>query len=138
MRDLPDRPSFAHYRRQAKELVRAHREGDEAVRERAAAVGARDRFLLADAQFVLAREHGCRSWPEFRQRIEASPLDELAALERGEVVVDSGLAYADGEQVRILVRKRLYRYTLSDRGRAMRSRASRRAGAKLPSARSSR
>jgi hypothetical protein len=48
-----------------------------------------------------------------------SPLDELAALERGEVVVDSGLAYADGEAVRVLVRKRLQRYTLSDRGRAI-------------------
>ena len=103
-----------------KELVRAFRAGDEDVRERvAAAVGGRDRFLLADAQLVLAREHGCRSWAEFRRLIEASPLDELAGLERGEVVIDSGLAYADGEPVRVLVRKRLQRYTLSDRGRAI-------------------
>ena len=120
MRDLPDRPSLEHYRREAKELVRAFHAGDEAVRERAAAVaGGRDRFLLADAQLVVAREHGCRSWAEFRQRIETSPLDGLAALERGEIVVDSGLAYADNEPVRILVRKRLYRYTISDRGRAI-------------------
>ena len=46
---------------------------------------------------MLAREHGCRSWAAFRRLIERSPLDELAALERGEVVVDSGLAYADNE-----------------------------------------
>jgi len=34
-------------------------------------------------------------------------------------VVDSGLAYADGEPVRVLVRKRLYRYMVSDGGRAI-------------------
>jgi hypothetical protein len=38
---------------------------------------------------------------------------------RGELVVDSGLRYGDGERVEILVRKRLHRYTLSDRGRAI-------------------
>ena len=43
----------------------------------------------------------------------------LAAEERGEAVVDSGLAYGDGEPVQILVRKRLYRYLLTDRGRAV-------------------
>jgi hypothetical protein len=100
MRDLPERPSVEHYRR-------------------VAAMSGRDRFLLADAQLVLAREHGCRSWAEFRRRIEASPLDDLADLDRGEAVVDSGHAFADGEPVRVLIRKRLYRYTLSDRGRAI-------------------
>jgi hypothetical protein len=120
VRHVPDRPSLDHYRREAKELVRAFRTGDEVVRQRVAAVvGDRDRFLLADAQLLLAREHGRRSWAEFRRLIERSPLAELAARERGEVVVDSGLAYADHEPVRILVRKRLYRYTLSDRGRAV-------------------
>ena len=138
MRDLPERPSLEYYRREAKDLVRAFRAGDEAVRARAAAVGGRDRFLLADAQLVLAREHGCRSWAEFRQRIGASPLDALAALERGEVVVDSGLAYADGEPVRILVRKRLCRYTLSDCGRAIEKSGKPPGWPKLPSARSSR
>jgi hypothetical protein len=82
-------------------------------------VTGRERFLLADAQLVLAREHGCRSWAEFRRRIATSPLDELAGLERGEAVVDSGLTFADAEPVRVLVRKRVYRYTLSDRGRAI-------------------
>jgi hypothetical protein len=119
MRDLPERPSLEHYRREAKELVRAFRAGDEDVRERAAAVGGRDRFLLADAQLVLAREHGFPSWAAFRRAIEDSPMDGLDRVERGEVVVDSGLAYADGEPVEILVRKRLYRYMLSDRGRAI-------------------
>jgi hypothetical protein len=119
MRDLPERPSLEHYRREAKELVRSHRAGDDDVRRRAAAVATRERFLLADAQLVLAREHGFPSWAAFRRALEESPLDELARLERGEIVVDSGLAYGDGEPVRVLVRKRLSRYLLSDQGRAI-------------------
>ena len=119
MPDLPEQPSLEHYRREAKELVRSHREGDEDGHRRAAPMPGRDRFLRADAPLVLARAHGCRSWAEFRRRIEASPLDELAGLERGKAVVDSGLTFTDGEPVRVLVRKRLYRYTLSDRGRAI-------------------
>ena len=120
MRELPDRPSLEHYRREAKQLVRAYRAGDEAARTRAARVlGDRDRFLLSDAQFVLAREHGLASWAELRRAAEASPLDALSAVERGEIVVDSGLAYGDGEPVEILVRKRLYRYLLTDQGRAV-------------------
>ena len=46
-------------------------------------------------------------------------LATLADAERGEVVVDSGLTYGDGEPVRIQVRKRLQVYDLSDRGRAV-------------------
>jgi hypothetical protein len=68
---------------------------------------------------VLAREHGFRSWAELRGAIEASPLEALAEHERGEIVLDSGLRYCDGEPVEVLVRKRLRRYTLSDRGRAI-------------------
>ena len=61
-----------------------------------------------------------------------SALAELSGLERGEVVLDSGLAYGDGEAVEVLVRKRLHRYVLSDRGALSRRRGSRRAGATLP------
>jgi hypothetical protein len=120
VRELPDRANLEHYRRQAKELVRAHARGDADALERARAVlGERDRFLLADAQHVLAREHGHRTWAELRRAVEESPLDKLARLERGEVIVDSGLAYGDGEPVLVLVRKRLHRYLLTDRGRAV-------------------
>ena len=48
-----------------------------------------------------------------------SAIAALAAEERGEAVVDSGLAYGDGEPVEILVRKRLHRFLPSDRGRAV-------------------
>ena len=48
-----------------------------------------------------------------------SALAELSGLERGETIIDSGLAYGDGEAVEVLVRKRLHRYVLGDRGRAV-------------------
>ncbi len=49
----------------------------------------------------------------------ADALANLAEQERGEALVDSGLAYGDGEPVRILVRKRLDHYLLTDEGRAV-------------------
>ena len=54
--------------------------------------------------------------------MSASPSSQLSTLvqtERGEIVVDSGLAYGDGEAIDVLVRKRLHRYVLSDQGRAV-------------------
>jgi hypothetical protein len=106
-------------RKEAKRLVRSHRAGDADALTRAAAVlGARDRFALTDAQYVLARERGHSSWADLRRALE-SPLAALMQQERGEVVVRSGLAYGDGEPVEIHVRKRLHRYDVSDRGRAV-------------------
>jgi hypothetical protein len=49
----------------------------------------------------------------------ADALSSLAQQERGELLVDSGLMYGDGEPVRILVRKRLDHYLLTDQGRAV-------------------
>jgi hypothetical protein len=106
-------------RKEAKRLVRDHRAGDAEARARADAVlGGRERFLLTDAQYVLARERGRSSWAELRHGL-ASPLAALMEREVGEVVVPSGLAYGDGEPVEIHVRKRLHRYDLSDRSRAV-------------------
>jgi hypothetical protein len=59
-----------HYRQEAKELLRAVRQGDppawararEALGDRAA-----QRFLLADALHVIALEHGFRSWPDVKR-----------------------------------------------------------------------
>ena len=62
-----------YYRKQAKALVRAHRAGEREAVERAGRVlGARagQRFLLTDAQFVIAREQGHRSWAELRRERE--------------------------------------------------------------------
>src|SRR3954467_7020149 len=78
---LPARPSLEHYKKQAKELLKAYRSADvETIRrvkrnhprfEKLAEPGFDvTKFALADAQLVIAREHGFESWPKFVQRIE--------------------------------------------------------------------
>jgi ankyrin repeat protein len=72
--ELPAHPDLEYYRKQAKHLLRSYEAGDAAARDRAAEVlGDRvaGRFLLSDAQFVLAQEHGFRTWAEFRADIES-------------------------------------------------------------------
>ncbi len=115
-----------HHRKQAKALVRAFRAGDEdavARAERVLGERAGTRFVLADAQHVIAREQGLRSWADLLRSSRSSTVDgslaELAQVERGEALIDSGVAYGDGEPVVIRVRKRLNRYDLDDRGRAV-------------------
>lgn len=89
VRTLPSRPSLEQYKKQAKDLVKAHQSGnDEAVRIVSTYYprpleGA---LRLADAQWVVARAYGFESWPKFTHHIEAlnrenSPISkfELAA-----------------------------------------------------------
>jgi hypothetical protein len=65
--ELPQRLDLDWYRTRARELLRAYRAGDKEAIER---VGPRERFVLADAQHVLAREHGYRNWADFKQWVE--------------------------------------------------------------------
>ena len=78
---LPARPSLEQYKKQAKELLKAYRSADvETIRrvkknhprfESLSAPGFDvTKFALADAQLVIAREHGFESWPKFARRIE--------------------------------------------------------------------
>jgi hypothetical protein len=70
---LPAHPDLEYYRKQAKHLLRSYEAGDAAARDRAAEMlgdRAAGRFLLSDAQFVLAQEHGFRTWAEFRADIQ--------------------------------------------------------------------
>jgi hypothetical protein len=72
--ELPAHPDLEYYRKQAKALLRSYEAGDAAARDRAAEVlgdRAAGRFLLSDAQFVLAQEHGFRTWAEFRADIQS-------------------------------------------------------------------
>jgi hypothetical protein len=70
-RRLPVRPDLAQLRNQAKDLLKAYRDGD---REASAdfaelhpkRVGAH-RATLADAQLVLARSYGASSWTRIVQ-----------------------------------------------------------------------
>jgi ankyrin repeat protein len=78
---LPAHPSLEQYKKQAKELLKAYRSADvETIRrvkrshprfEKLAEPGFDiSKFALADAQLVIAREHGFESWPKFTKRIE--------------------------------------------------------------------
>ena len=75
--EIPSKPDLAWYRKQAKRLQAAYRGGErEGVERVEEALGprARERFLLSDAQHVIASEHGFRSWAEFARSAEsASP-----------------------------------------------------------------
>lgn len=74
--ELPARLDLEWYRKQAKGLVRAWRDHDaEAVERVEEALGERahERFGLTDAQWVIASEHGYRSWAEFRHWVEMRP-----------------------------------------------------------------
>jgi Ankyrin repeats (3 copies) len=90
-RDLPARPSLEQYKKQAKDLLKNCKAGDpEALRRmqeyhRSGKVkpdSPRGRpFTLADAQFVIAREHGFASWPKFVRQLETpSGADSLGAV----------------------------------------------------------
>ncbi|HXO39111.1 MAG TPA: ankyrin repeat domain-containing protein [Candidatus Acidoferrum sp.] len=87
---LPARSNLEQYKKQAKELLKlchaADAESMRRVRENhprfsnVADAGLRNaRLTLADAQLVVAREHGFESWPKFAKRIEVIN-SEIAAL----------------------------------------------------------
>jgi ankyrin repeat protein len=76
---LPDHPDINQYKKQAKELVRDCADGSADALARIHKYLPRLRrpsgsppaaVRLADAQFVLAREHGYDSWPQFAKHIE--------------------------------------------------------------------
>ncbi len=78
---LPTHPSLEQYKKQAKELLKlCHASDAEAMRRVkeshplfghfADAELRSARLALADAQLVIAREHGFESWPKFTKRIE--------------------------------------------------------------------
>ena len=80
---LPAHPSLEQLRKQAKELLRAYRDGDPAASTRFAAIIPRFAnatgadALLADAQFVVAREYGFENWAALTTFLErpTSPQD---------------------------------------------------------------
>jgi ankyrin repeat protein len=81
-RELPQNPNLEQYKKQAKELVKAHAAGERSAAERIrtalprAAKAAPEqvleqRFALSEAQLVIAREHGFPSWARMKERIAA-------------------------------------------------------------------
>ena len=72
---LPARPSLEQLRKQAKDLLKAYRAGDPPALARFQAHDPRaiseKRVALADAQLVLAREYGFRSWAKLKHHVES-------------------------------------------------------------------
>jgi hypothetical protein len=90
-RTLPVRPDLDQYKKQAKELLKGGRAGDAEARRRFIVHHPRlanssadllngDTLALADAQLVIAREHGIESWPRFVREIEARLGDDAPRL----------------------------------------------------------
>lgn len=93
-RELPPHPSLEQQRKSAKELLKAFQARDADAAERIRRhLPDKARIILADAQFVIAREHGFLNWAAFRSRIEslaAPPAETVAerfrhAVEEGDV-----------------------------------------------------
>jgi ankyrin repeat protein len=67
---LPPAPSLEQLRKQAKDLLRAHRAGEAAAVARVAAYEPDEPLKLTGAQLVVAREHGFPSWPRLKAYVE--------------------------------------------------------------------
>ena len=69
-RELPAHPNLDQYKKQAKDLLKASKAGaPEALARMRKHQPRSAKLTLADAQFVIAREHGFDSWPRFAQQI---------------------------------------------------------------------
>src|SRR5256885_15705245 len=108
-KQLPARPSLEQYRKQAKDLFKARKFAEAIQRlkrfhprltKTTEAEIADAKLSLADAQWVIAREHAFESWPKFVKHIQElartdSPVSsfELAveAIVTGDVAVLSRL-----------------------------------------------
>ncbi len=78
---LPAHPSLEQYRKQAKDILKAKKTGDQETLQRVGKQHSRLQklskdellrapFALADAQLVIAREYGFESWPKFAKHVQ--------------------------------------------------------------------
>jgi hypothetical protein len=79
-RPLPPRPDLAQQKKLAKELLQSFASGDAEARARVRAVlPDKQKIVLADAQFVLAREWRFSNWAALKQHIESRVEDTAFA-----------------------------------------------------------
>jgi len=115
-------------RRDARALLNAFRSGDAGAHARAATVlgdRADERFVLADALHVVAREQGAGSWPDLvararRGAVRAALEDTLDVDDRAEIDVETGVVFPDGSPLVVTVRQRGRRFLLEDGGESVR------------------
>src|SRR5688572_22486516 len=94
-RTLPARPELDQQKKLAKELLAAFRRKDpEAIARVRAELPDKQAVVLADAQFVLAREYGFPSWRELKERVESLESDARPPIELFKLAVNDGDANA--------------------------------------------
>src|SRR6266852_5255967 len=106
--ELPARPNLDQYKKRAKELLKAAKAGDARafalMREHHPRLKHasddelhRTKFVLADAQLIVARWHGFESWPKFAKHIETIASDSSSRVwTRAEkALVDGDVATLD-------------------------------------------
>jgi len=82
-RSLPSRPDLAQQKKLAKELLESFASGDaEALARVRSELPDKQKIVLADAQFVLAREYGFENWAALKQHCEALADDKRSPEER--------------------------------------------------------
>ena len=99
---LPERPNLEQLKNQAKSLLRAARAGEPAALQRFQLLPAPSPDLaLHDAQSVIAREHGFKSWNELRDEVEERTLSFDGAVDEFVRCATGGAA---ARSVRLLAR----------------------------------
>lgn len=97
VKELPARPSLEQYRKLARELLRAAQAGDAAGVRRIQTcprVARSEVFapVLADAQFVVAREHGFESWARFAAHLAGLSVGPVSRFEAAvDAVIDGDI-----------------------------------------------
>lgn len=87
---LPEHPSLEQYKKQARDLLHSYRRAAPPALDRIARYHPRLHnlppdvirtapFRLADAQLVIAREHGFESWPKFAKHVATPHLTSEVA-----------------------------------------------------------
>lgn len=116
-RVLPPRAHLAQQKTQARELLQAfHQQQADAVARVRALLPDKPRVVLADAQFVLAREYGFANWAAFRQHLEEraaalrAPHERLhAAMMAGDVTTARAL-FAQHPEFRPMINAPLFSF----------------------------
>jgi hypothetical protein len=104
-RALPARVDLEQQKTQAKELLKAFAAGDATAQERVRAeLPDKPVIVLADAQFVLAREYGFESWTVLRRHVDEriaaarAPHEQMhLAMQRGDAAAVRRLFAAHAE-----------------------------------------
>jgi len=101
-KSLPVRPSLAHLKYQARDLLKAvHEEYPEALARLGefhptfiAPKHDPATFRLSDAQFVIAREYGFESWSKLKQHVESIASHTKNHRSQGDLCLRIGLCTA--------------------------------------------